>query len=201
MQHIRDYTAGKESYYWNTAVLFVGQDLDKAHIRYLEDQLFKMAKSCNRYKILTKNTFKNTRIKDSHQPMLEEFVDNVQLLISALGYKVLEKAPTPAVTTTHFYCQSNGSDAKGFISSGGFTILKGSKLTDTVAPSFEKYAPSYFELRKRLETDGTIINGVFESNYEFSAPSTAAAVILGRNANGKLEWKTKDGAPLKDASI
>lgn len=201
LQHIRDYNSGKEPYYWNTVVMFVGKGLDKAHTRYLEDKLVTMARSCNRCTILTKSTFKNTRIKDSHQPMLEEFVENVQLLISAFGYKALEKGPTPEDTTTHFYCQSNGANAKGFVSPGGFTIVKGSKITPKVVATFKQYAPGYFQLRERLEADGTIVNEVFQSNYEFSAPSAAAAVILGRNANGKTEWKTKEGTSLKDTAI
>ena len=35
IQHLRDYQAEKEKYYWTTAVIFVGRDLNKAHIRYL----------------------------------------------------------------------------------------------------------------------------------------------------------------------
>ena len=36
-QHVRDYQSDKETYYWNTAVIFVGRDLNKAMIRYLEN--------------------------------------------------------------------------------------------------------------------------------------------------------------------
>lgn len=32
----------------------------------------------------------------------------------------------------------------------------------------------------------------------FSAPSTAAAVVLGRGANGRTEWKGADGRTLKE---
>ena len=37
VQHIRDYQSEKEKYYWNTAVVFIGRDLNKALIRYLEN--------------------------------------------------------------------------------------------------------------------------------------------------------------------
>ena len=33
IQHLRDYSSEKEKYYWNTAVLFVGRDLNKAIFR------------------------------------------------------------------------------------------------------------------------------------------------------------------------
>jgi hypothetical protein len=33
---------------------------------------------------------------------------------------------------------------------------------------------------------------VFADNVAFDSPSAAAAVVLGRNANGRIEWKTAD---------
>ena len=45
-------------YYWTTAIIFVGRDLDKILIRYLENRLVEIAKNCRRYKVLTKNTFR-----------------------------------------------------------------------------------------------------------------------------------------------
>ena len=38
----------------------------------------------------------------------------------------------------------------------------------------------------------------FTEDYIFSSPSTAAAIVMGRNANGQKEWKLKDGKTLKD---
>lgn len=49
VQHIRDYSLEKEKYYWNTAVLFVGRDLNKALIRYLEKRLVEIARTSKRY--------------------------------------------------------------------------------------------------------------------------------------------------------
>lgn len=90
VQHIRDYSSEKEKYYWNTAVLFVGRDLNKALIRYLENLLVEIARTSKRYLVLTKNTYRNTVMKESQIAAMEEFVDNIKILISAIGYKVLE---------------------------------------------------------------------------------------------------------------
>ena len=76
-QHLRDYQSGKEKYYWNTAVIFVGRDLNKALIRYLENRFVEIAKECGRYSILTKNTYKNTVLKEAQIATMEEFIDNV----------------------------------------------------------------------------------------------------------------------------
>lgn len=57
-QHIRDSQMEKEKYYWNTAVLFTGRDLNKALIRYLENRFVEIAHDNKRYTVLTKNTYK-----------------------------------------------------------------------------------------------------------------------------------------------
>ncbi|MFD2200063.1 DUF4357 domain-containing protein [Shivajiella indica] len=38
----------------------------------------------------------------------------------------------------------------------------------------------------------------FSDDFIFSSPSTAAVIVMGRNANGLTEWKTKNGKTLKD---
>jgi hypothetical protein len=53
-------------------------------------------------------------------------------------------------------------------------------------------------LRNKLESDGTILEGKFTRNYEFSAPSAASAVVLGHTSNGNVDWKTAEGTKLKD---
>lgn len=197
-QHIRDYQSGKEKYYWNTAIIFVGRDLNKALIRYLESRLVDIAAECARYKLLTKNTYKNTVIKESQVASMEEFIENIKVLANAMGYKIFESVPVETDATEYLFCKSGNANGKGFISAGGFTVVKGSKVSENLANSFESGAKSYFDLRKKLETDGVIAKGIFVRNYEFSAPSAASAVILGRSSNGKTDWKTRSGKKLSE---
>jgi hypothetical protein len=35
-------------------------------------------------------------------------------------------------------------------------------------------------------------------DYTFNSPSTAAGVLLGRSANGRIEWKDAQGRTLKE---
>lgn len=199
-QHLREYQSGKEKYYWNTAVIFTGRDLNKALIRYLEDRLVGMARESKRYVVLTNNTYKNTVMKESQVAAMEEFIDNVKILIGTLGYKVLVPAPQATSDTLYLYCKGSRGDAKGFVSSGGFTVLKDSIVSDHVGASLETKGKTYYLLRKKLEEDGTIEERRFTRNYEFSAPSAASAVVLGRSSNGNIDWKTNDGIKLKDIS-
>ena len=197
-QHLRDYQSGKEKYYWNTAVIFVGRDLNKALIRYLENRLVEIARECSRYTVLTKNTYKNTVMKESQIAVMEEFIANIKVLISTLGYKVLVPAPQATNDTVYLFCKGSGAAAKGFVSQEGFTVLKDSIISDHIVPSLETKGKTYFVLRNKLEADGTIVDRKFTKNYEFSAPSAASAVVLGHSSNGNIDWKTADGTRLKD---
>lgn len=197
-QHLRDFQSGKEKYYWNTAVIFVGRDLNKALIRYLENRFVEIAKECGRYTVLTKNTYKNTVLKEAQIASMEEFIDNVKILINTLGYKVLVPVPKANDETIYLYCKGSGASAKGFVSAGGFTVLEGSTVSDHTVPSLETKGKSYYNLRNALIKDGTISDRVFTRDYEFKAPSAASAVILGHTSNGNVDWKTADCVKLKD---
>ena len=198
VQHLRDYQSGKEKYYWNTAVVFVGRDLNKALIRYLENRLVEIAKDCGRYAMLTKNTYKNTVLKEAQIASMEEFIGNVRILINTLGYKVLVPVPQAGDDTEYLYCKGSGASAKGFVSAGGFTVLKGSTVSDHVVPSLETRGKTYFNLRNALVKEGIIAERVFTRDYEFNAPSAASAVVLGHTSNGNVDWKTADGKKLKE---
>lgn len=192
IQHIRS----DEDYYWQTAVAFFGNDLNKASIRYLEHRLVEIAKACCQYEILTKNTYKNTVLKESQIESMEEFIENIQILINTLGYKILEPKPNASSDTVYFYCSGKEANAKGFVSTNGFTVVKDSQITTNNNPSFVK--SNYVKLQNQLIENKIIVNGKFVQDYEFASPSAAAAVILGRNSNGQLEWKTADKISMRD---
>lgn len=130
VQHLHDYQSEKEKYYWNTAVIFVGRDLNKALIRYLENRFVEIARNCKRYIVLTKNTYRNTVMKESQIAVMEEFVDNVKVLINALGYKVMEpllqtNGDATVVEEEKLFITAGNASATGIITSEGFVVLKG----------------------------------------------------------------------------
>lgn len=58
---------------------------------------------------------------------------------------------------------------------------------------------SLLRLRGELIEKG-IINSTFHfaKDYIFTSPSLAAAIVMGRSANGRTEWKTVDHKSIKD---
>lgn len=93
-----------------------------------------------------------------------------------------------------FYTKGRGCNAKGFYSSDGFTVLKGSTVAKTMVPSF-----NWKEKREKMLQDYTSTeNGilVLTSDKTFSSPSTAADFCIGSSNNGWLVWKDKEGNTL-----
>ncbi|MBQ7170103.1 MAG: DUF4357 domain-containing protein [Synergistaceae bacterium] len=145
-----------------------------------------------------KNTYGRTVFKESEKAVRVEFMDNVRLIIATLSYNVFAPLQTETEKRQYFFCRmkSSGADAKGFVSPGGFTVLKGSRLSDYVGQSMiDGKHTSYYRLRVQLEDDGTVSGKRFCRDYEFRSPS---AVVRGHSSNGNADWKTEDGVRLKD---
>lgn len=196
VQHIRDFNADKEKYYWNTAVIFIGSDLNKSLIRYLEDRFVTIAKQCKRYTVLTKNTYSKTVIKESQKAAMEEFIDNVKIVINALGYNVLEpKAQPEADDTENMLFMNYGSaKAKGKRTSDGFVVLTGSTINATTTKACPDSAiKNRAKYGKSIDENFTLTDDLL-----FSSPSGAAAFVGGSALSGNELWKDQNGTKLKD---
>ena len=77
-------------------------------------------------------------------------------------------------------------------------VRQGSKAVKEDVPSIHAYLR---ETRAELVRQGVFTDRgpVYEltQDYTFGSPATAAGVLLGRSANGRIEWKTSDGRTLK----
>ena len=202
-QHVRDYQSDKETYYWNTAVIFVGRDLNKAMIRYLENQFVQIARESKRYLVLTKNTYQNTVLKDSQKAVMEEFIDNVKTLINALGYKVLEPLVQADLSSRKIddevlYSTRGYVPARGMVTSEGFVVLSGTTVNETTAQSL---SPGMLKLRKDLLDSTKVENLTTIEDILFSSSSAAADFVLGYSASGPRSWKAKNGRTLKEIEI
>ena len=200
LQHMRDYQAEKEKYYWNMAVIFTGRDLNKALIRYLENRFVEVARNCNGYHVLTKNTYRNTVLKESQIAVMEEFADNVKILINALGYKVLEPIVQNGkdlsdIETEKLYLNVGGVSAVGLVTTEGFVVLKGATVNEKSSTSL---STGIRKLREEKFAEGKVSNLITTEDILFSSSSAAADFILGYSASGPRSWKAKDGRLLKE---
>ena len=201
IQHLRDYQAEKEKYYWSTAVIFVGRDLNKALIRYLENRFVEIARNSKRYIVLTKNTYRNTVMKESQIAVMEEFIDNVKILINALGYKLLEpfsQVESSASETDDeiLYLTSGSAKATGKVTTEGFVVFEDAIVNEKT--STKSLSAGMQKLRQTLIDSDKVQNWKTTEDILFSSSSAAADFILGYSVSGPQMRKTKDGRTLKD---
>ena len=74
-------------------------------------------------------------------------------------------------------------------------------VTNLLVPDEYNAVPEYLPPRYGIHItreEVTVSGEIISDDYIFSSPSAAAAIVLGRNANGLTEWKLKDGKTLKE---
>lgn len=188
--------------FWNEAIVFISKDdnLNKAHIKYLENRLHNIARAANRYKLDNSVVPTQSSISESDRAEMEEFTGYIKLLVNTLGHKVFdEKREFKRKQEIFSIKAARGADGQGEPTSEGFVVFKGSRAAGSTVASMTS---NFVTLRQKLIADGVLVNKgdwfEFPDDYIFSSPSTAASIVLGRNANGLTEWKLKDGRTLKE---
>lgn len=201
MQHLRDYQGDKEKYYWTTAVIFIGRDLNKTLIRYLENRLVEIARRCKRYKVLTKNTYINTVMKESDYAVMEEFIDDIKIIINALGYKVLEPLVQHSLSSASdednlLYISTGAAKATGKTTTEGFVVFQGAVINEKM--NTNSINTGIVRLRDKWIAEKKVKDLVTTEDLLFSSSSAAAGFVLGYNVSGPKTWKNKNGQSLKE---
>jgi hypothetical protein len=190
---------GKKDF-WDWAVFFVAKDdsLNKAHVQHLEARLLGLAKAAKQCKLDNNQEPLPPTLSEAEFALVESFLHDILSIFPLLGLGVFERTETTKKPTELLCVESKGIKASGYEDAKGFVVVKGSQLVKDEVPSIHHYMST---LRKDLLAQGVIVpNGqhfVFTQDQVFNSPSTAAGVVLGRTANGRIEWKTPEGKTLK----
>ncbi len=181
--------------YWVNAVMLTTRDnsFGATEISYLENRFCNMAVSAKRSIVVNGNDPNPGNITEEKQSELEEYIDYALIVLGTLGYKVDEPLdPTNNTELEYFYCRRRGAEAKGYLTNDGFVVEKGSRIASTTLKSCPDYTIKSRDInRNKIEKD------VLTESILFSSPSGAAAFVIGGSANGKIEWKNKNGKDLK----
>jgi len=191
--------------FWTKAVFFVaGQgQLNKAHVQYLESQLIKQAIAAKRVLLENGNTPTEPTLSEADRADMDVFLGNILGMLPVLGVHAFEKASQnvdgggPLLT-----CRGKGIVATGRDTAQGFVVRAGSHAMKDTTPSLKEYFPSTCDLRVQLVKNGVLAEDKdklrFTQDYTFTSPSLAAQVVLGRSANGRIDWKDANGKTLKE---
>lgn len=208
-QHNRSEEQGGKDF-WERVCVVTSKDhnLTKAHAKYLESLLIKTTKNAGRAVLENGNQPEYTALPEADIADMTFFMEQIRTVLPVLGYDFLRERPKvtavaisgvnlPFESSSPLFMMSvpkHGISAQAREQNGDFVVLRGSTARDRWTSSHAGYQSLY----QQLVTEGVLSDvnaGVrqFASDYAFSSPSAAAAVISGRPANGRTAWTTADG--------
>ena len=198
-ERLEDHLADDKEF-WIECIAYSRKDnsLNKAHVKYIENNLYKEAKKSARYEVDNSSVPTESSISEYEQAEMREKIDNIKMLTNALGYKVFSYNEDKKIENKKLlYFKTKSFQAKGIVINEGFRVLKGSTVSKEQTK--KSLAKGYKALRERLEKE-KIINENYEfiSDYTFNSSSAAADVISGYSNSGPIVWKNKEGKTLKE---
>ncbi len=198
--------------FWEDTVIFISKDdnLTKAHVRFLEAKLIKLAKAAKRTVVVNATApAEQGKLPEAAAVEMDEFINQSRLLLGTLGYDFFEplQIPHPQIASNSFshfgsplflYSGANFSATCEInIDSGQFVVKIGSTSRKHEALSLQS---PYKNLRNQLKNNGVLLDNsekslTFTQDYSFNSITTAAQVVSGSPINGRTAWKT--GKPEK----
>ncbi|MBF0281574.1 MAG: GIY-YIG nuclease family protein [Zetaproteobacteria bacterium] len=213
-QRLTNHDRNKE--FWSEAVIFTSKDenLTKAHIKHLESALVGLSKIADRYELENGNTPPESSLPRADRDAMEEFIENVRMVLGTLGYSVLEpilkskalsqiteepnkSSESNNILSNLFFKVSNFS-AQGAVTDEGFVLKKGSQLSKS---NSESMPGKLSTIKAKLLADGVLKDEgshlVASEDILFNSSSYAAAIVAGTSRSGPQSWKTDSGITIK----
>lgn len=200
--------SAKKRDFWETAITVTtsDDDLSKGHAEYLEARLIRVTTQAGRV-TLDNGTQPDTdrrRLPEADVANMEQFLANLRIILPVIGLDMLKPQPRavtqvakPADDRTaeevHFEIRhKSGVQATAVEEDGEFVVLEGSEAL--IGTGYVQQ--SYGGLKDKMIAESALVPHAedrmrFAKPWPFSSPSAAAAVVLDRNSNGRLEWKVR----------
>lgn len=194
---IKQHNTSKD--FWNSVICFVSEkkNINKAHIKYLENYSCSQAKKINKCELENNTNPTQSSLTEQDQDFVMSFFDDLKLLIATLGFPIFEESKKDQSKT--YICKGRDAYATGEYTEDGFLVFKNSKAnleeSKTVGSSVSGMRKNLFE-KGILKKEGPVL--IFTEDYLFNSPSASAAAILARRANGWTEWKDKNGKTMDE---
>ena len=201
LQRLDSHAKSKD--FWTHGVAFTSKDqnLNKAHVRYLEARLVELAAEAKRCELDNTNIPQKPPLSDADKADAELYLADMLLCLPVIGVSFFERPRglTRKERDLNLILKAKGIQARGYEATGGFVVRADSQAVKNEVASIHTYLS---DLRKTLlnqgifEDKGTVYRLV--QDYFFTSPSTAAGTLLGATSNGRTSWKNTDGRSLKE---
>jgi len=210
-QHARAEDQGGKDF-WGRAIVLTSKDanLTKAHARYLESRFITLAQQARRSRLINGTAPPTLPLPEADRSDMEYFIAQAKIILPVLGVNILrstatavshaaETAPasTPASSPVfELHLKKDSITAMARELDGEFTVLEGSGART----AWTGVEHAYKALREKLVREGALVPGHdgramrFARDQVFASPSAAAAVVVGRTANGRTDWKIQGSA-------
>jgi UvrD/REP helicase N-terminal domain/Domain of unknown function (DUF4357) len=130
---------------------------------------------------------------------MEGFLEQLLLIFGVLGVGVFQKPTAIKPSTQLLYLAAKGLKATGYEADEGFVVRAGSQSRKQAVPSTPEAVQKF---RANLLSQGVFVEEGdhlrMTQDYTFTSPSLAASVLLGRSANGRIEWRDAKGRVLRE---
>jgi hypothetical protein len=193
----------KQKDFWTRFVAFTSTDenLNKAHVRYLESRLVALAKAANQWEIDNHAVPAEPPLSEADRADAEWFLAEMLVIYPILSVDAFESAAEEVPLTEgadELVLSQRGAEANGREVKDGFVVLAGSRARATLTNS----VPSLVnKLRQQLIERGVLVldgdHLVFTQDFRFASPSLAAGTLVGGAANGREAWRSSNGKTLK----
>ena len=196
--------------FWNRALVVISltDNLTQTHALFLEWFAIQQATQAGRYSLENGNAGARPHTPAPLEADCHEIHETAATLLATLGQPIFEPLTgTPQQVDGKpqepelFYCRGPQANGVGEYTSEGFVVHKGSTARIGNVASIQGGSQERF--RQQLVTDGVLAQHgdsyVFTRDHLFASPSMAAIAVMGRSANGWLEWKTEQGQTLDGA--
>lgn len=189
--------------FWERAAVLISRtnSLTQTHALFLEWHCLQAVRAAGRYGDENGNSGTKPHTPAPLEADCLEIYETGHTLLATLGYPIFDAVAKPVAgkeADELFYCNGSGAAGRGQYTEEGFVVLKGSKGRAENVPSF--VGTTWHEQRGQMIEAGELVPEgdvlVVVKDLLFPTPSKAAAMLMGRTANGWLEWKTQDGRTL-----
>ncbi|MFP4147285.1 MAG: GIY-YIG nuclease family protein [Halorhodospira sp.] len=205
-QHNRPEGQGGKDF-WEKVCIVTSKDqnLTKAHVKHLESLLIQNAREVGRCRLVNGTAQDYANLPEADRADMAFFLDQIRVVLPVLGFDFLRASPKPSTqevapgqaepaSSPTFYLKvpRHGIRARGQEHEGEFFVLSGS----LARAEWKGAGPGYRNLFSQLCEDGILVDDGqgyrrFVQDQAFSSPSAAAAIVSGRQANGRTEWKVE----------
>jgi hypothetical protein len=206
----------KSKDFWERALVLISRtdSLTQTHALFLEWLCLQKASEAARFSVENANAGSRPHTPPPLEADCEEILETGRTLLATLGFPLFDavgrriaakligpaEEPAPSEPDEAYFCRSSDANGRGVYTPEGFVVLKDSYGRREVVPSVRGKPLERF--RGELTAQGVLVvegdRVRFTKDCLFNSPSAAAGILMGRSANGWVEWVSGSGKTLDE---